>query len=762
MEFTVNFDPSDISNIAFAKLFGENWWQVWARGNVDPGPLIPILESINLTLLSGITVWGLYMITIASVGTANDGSFGGKKYNSFWWPVRFFASLGMTVPVTAGGLSAFQIAILTALGYSCSFANAMLDKSLDYLAQSNFAVVTADAPQHIKVEAKEIATVLFQANVTQRHRAQRSVDLAADIQAQGMDVPFIPWSSYEVFSVNAHSSTLGDSGSPRWIFKFTAPPYSGIQDADMGRIEIPGDPGDPMMLAKQNGIVAMQSIIDPVAAAIARGEKVESGWMTQATHAYEGHVLNVLNNFAAAYPQFEITKQAQEFKDKAKGLGWMAAGSWPMIMSSMSREAADRTFVPVSTSPMDVAKVTYVVTDMDYNDYGQTMTAAQSVINKEPDPSSIGTSIKDAMMTGDLGGMLDGPLYGLSGRIGLESLLERLETQDPTLVIAKLGHSIIDTGVAIWTTGLLVTGFSAGWDGWSQSIPGKVVGFMTGGISEGGAKGFSAGAKYVVDWLKVLCAGLFVAGVLFAYVFPAMPMIYWVLAMVSFLLLVVEVLIAAPFWAAAHAWSTKEDGVAGEMGAQGYLQFLEILFKPTLYVLGFIAVFLIMRVAGFIVARLFEAFYYSYSHSDISSVLTHTGMLTSLFMCIMLGAMFMYMFYYLCSEGYSHLPSKVMRWIGHQADTMGLAGQAEGMRQMIMGGVHGAMHSRKSPNFLPTPKDSKKKGDGEGGSKGETTTVTNPHLPAGVTQKQWAGSGVVGTGPTQSETTNQTGTSENP
>ena len=68
---------------------------------------------------------------------------------------------------------------------------------------------------------------------------------------------------------------------------------------------------------------------------------------------------------------------------------------------------------------------------------------------------------------------------------------------------------------------------------------------------------------------------------------------------------------------------------------------------------------------------------------------------------------------------------------------------------MIVGSVHGAMHSKKSPNFLPTP-NSKTKKNNEDTGEGNSATYTNPHLPAGVTQNEWAGAGVVGTGTNRS------------
>ena len=51
-------------------------------------------------------------------------------------------------------------------------------------------------------------------------------------------------------------------------------------------------------------------------------------------------------------------------------------------------------------------------------------------------------------------------------------------------------------------------------------------------------------------------------------------------------MLVVEALVAAPIWAAAHAIPEGE-GIAGQHGRTGYMMFLNILLRPALMVFGF-------------------------------------------------------------------------------------------------------------------------------------------------------------------------------
>lgn len=138
---------------------------------------------------------------------------------------------------------------------------------------------------------------------------------------------------------------------------------------------------------------------------------------------------------------------------------------------------------------------------------------------------------------------------------------------------------------------------------------------------------------------------------------------------------------------------------------------------------------MVMRVAGWLTARIFEAFYFSYVNTEFSAghfvpVGTTSGIITSMVMMIILGGMFLYMFYYLCSEGYSHLPRKVMSWIGHDSTTMGIATASEAMRQVIVGGVGRGTRSRSRGKIMPKFGDN----NGSGGKKGsQNTGANNPH-----------------------------------
>lgn len=454
-----DLSPTDMSAIAFSKIFGENWWAITEHASVNT-PFIKILSEINTLLMMAVVGWTILTFLMSLGGTAQEGTVGGRRFNGVWWPIRAMFGMTMTTPMLSGGISIFQAGILVCLGWACTWANSLYYFSMDHLAKSNFAAVTAEMPPQMQEEAKNIARILMQAGLVQSYMSKESIDSTNEAVKRGQQPPIPVWTDFLPLSTSAHSSALPPlpglfSNKPRWVMRFAVPPNQGLNSEDLGTIEIPGDPNDPVMLAKVNGIIAMNNIIFPAASRIVYGiEQTDPHWLIAAVRAYQQAVMPVIQNFAAYYPQYEITKDSQKFVDKAKELGWMAAGAWPLIMSHFSREAQDIITTPVNLSQMDTEAVSLHAEDFLYGSLDTTLSIGNARFNAQPDPSRVGTSIKQALLAGDVSSMVDDALYGLSGRSFLQDLLNRFETEDPTLVVAQYGHRIVDAATMLWFAGL--------------------------------------------------------------------------------------------------------------------------------------------------------------------------------------------------------------------------------------------------------------------------------------------------------------------
>lgn len=692
----VDLSSTDLSNQAFSMLFGQEWWNVAGRSaDIATGPLLPMLGTVNSLLLLGVGAMAIYQIILAATGTAS-GTLGGSL-NNFWWPLRVGFGFSMTAPLIKG-LSAFQIILLACVGWSSTLANTLYDTVIANLAESKFTITSAAPPPHMRMEGQDIAQTLLNGIVTQVYMNEMIKDLAKAQQDNESSTVVPTWKYTKIFTTtySEPSSTAAAMGEEdpeengKYVLRFTVPPNEGLADDALGGFDVPGIKGQYIPVAKVNAINMMCSVVGPIALKIVNGTydpKTDEGWLADAITVYNNTMLNAFSKLNANYKDAGLDKDIASFKKEAKSLGWFAAGAFHLKIISLRQKAMEQVYTPVKLIPMDTTSVTLFAEGTEYNEYTGKMAAAEKSFGNEPNPSKPGKSIKDTFKDGDYTEWVQDILYVFSGRIAVQHLLTRLETEDPVLVFADYGHIALDAGMAIWAGGLgYAAGLAGGW-GWCQSLAGKIVGAVTVGATNAAVGAAEGGWRYIAAWLRLLLAGMFIVAVVFAYIFPSMPVIYWSLAMCGFMLLVVEMMVAAPFWAAAHAWSSKDEGFAGELGKRGYLQFLEIFFRPPLYIIGFFVILTTMQAMSFVIARLVETFFNAYASSGISWTM---GWVTNFSMAIIIGSMYVYMFHFLCTEGYSNLPRKVIRWIGGDGNTLGAAEHSKKMHNTMVGGVQKA------------------------------------------------------------------------
>jgi conjugal transfer/type IV secretion protein DotA/TraY len=80
---------------------------------------------------------------------------------------------------------------------------------------------------------------------------------------------------------------------------------------------------------------------------------------------------------------------------------------------------------------------------------------------------------------------------------------------------------------------------------------------------------------------------------------PAIPLVFWIMGVVNWLISVVALVIGATIWAAAISMPEGE-GVAGNHGREGFMLLSNCLLRPFLMVFGFVIAFLLIRCAGFL------------------------------------------------------------------------------------------------------------------------------------------------------------------
>lgn len=140
-------------------------------------------------------------------------------------------------------------------------------------------------------------------------------------------------------------------------------------------------------------------------------------------------------------------------------------------------------------------------------------------------------------------------------------------------------------------------------------------------------------------------------------------------AVIGWVFLVVELLVAAPVWAVAHAYAEGE-GFAPQQASYGYGAAIGVLMRPVAIVFGFVFSFFVINIAMWF--------------ASIGLGIFLSGMLTDVVMgpismfatiSVILGVIFMTLRYVL--RMITHLPENIPNWMGGRSNNTGEMQAAE-------------------------------------------------------------------------------------
>lgn len=98
------------------------------------------------------------------------------------------------------------------------------------------------------------------------------------------------------------------------------------------------------------------------------------------------------------------------------------------------------------------------------------------------------------------------------------------------------------------------------------------------------------------DLISPIAWALIIIGAILAFVVPFMPMIYFFLAALSWLALVVQVIFTAPFWLLQMFYANRNGGIANTGLSKALVALFAILLRPALIIVGLVVCMYIMRV----------------------------------------------------------------------------------------------------------------------------------------------------------------------
>jgi len=257
--------------------------------------------------------------------------------------------------------------------------------------------------------------------------------------------------------------------------------------------------------------------------------------------------------------------------------------------------------------------------------------------------------------------------------------------QDPIIGLQKLGNTLIMFSEGMYSIDLLSDFVPIKK---ASSIAGKSKNFF-GELGHVKKRAESLGGAF-----SFIMIALFVCGVVLLYYVPLVPFIVWISAITGYLVIVVESLLAATLWFAAHVMPSG-DGLVSDAGRRGYFFALNVAVRPPIMVFALIFGAALMH----IMVSYTSTAYLSYIVGLMADRTDFTGLLT--FACLMLLLMaIIVMIVHSTHALVSATPEHVIRYVSGESrpgGEMEQEGKANAIFTRSTHTLEGAMNRPTSP-----------------------------------------------------------------
>ncbi len=633
------------SSKQFLDTFIGQGWDKWGDGLGGTNAaelMLQLFSAFNLVALACISALFIWVMAVAVAGTAHEGQPFGKRYSSLWMPLRFVGAMGALAPIFKG-LSLFQVAILACIGFSINLGNYVWELGADYFVEHG-GQITVQAPDQNVTQYSAIANGSLESLTLQYYLNER----------RGLSVS--PGGEWD------YSSNWFQSGGD-YTFEF---------NGNLGSIVIGCvDEGNALCRGKVNAVGNAVSNLSELASQLANPDipasEIDAQALANAANSINQTILNDLQSYAQ---DGQLGNKLKDFEETAKQYGWFVAGSAYWSIAWINQEVREAMYSGISYNPPEYTKselygMTHGLHDFEavqerVANYIKTAYGSRRGISDE---TASPAATDETRALGDIGNWLRATLNKLIAGNILPTAIESMSSQDPIMAVSNIGDYLIGSAWGLaGALGVVDVTHSMG-----KAIPflGKAVPNLD---------------KYISFILFSVFLPLLLYGLALAYYLPAIPFIRWFSALVGWIIMVVEALVAAPLWLCAHALPDGE-GAAGQHGKRGYFLLLGIVLRPPLMVTGFFAAVILMNVLGRMLGGSFEMFVGGTAQTKILGLTGTFSMLVILGIVVIMAAnKFFSLIHY--------LPEHVTNWIGQQFQGMGEKEDQAGVKNVFVGSTN--------------------------------------------------------------------------
>ncbi len=606
-------------------------------GDVVDNPLSPSSTSasetalgqiflvLNMSILAIGAMFLAYNVTAGVAQTAQDGEFLGKRFSSLWIPIRMATGIVSLVPVFKGYALA-QLIIL----YGCvlgvgiaNLATASISKFLD-AGGTVVSIPVSQANSKFVGELYKIHLCVEGANVAGASN-QMSASKNAGVLSYGL-------------------------GGGNYCGEVTLPTSSNpsVQAASQQAFDLV----DALLAAHA------KSLTKDMAAAHVVGSKttVNNSDMDIKTWS-EIYQTTLRRNLTTAI------KGDTHIKDELANIGFAGLGIKYSKMSGAASAQADAMQVQASISKP--------APDIDKGGLVGEIYRLTSIIVFHPESAQVKTESSSKVTLDENAILRKFNKEALAAIPAGCNGAQPINTSSAGILSAAIAASGCDpdaisrmrtTGSTLSLIGWIGAGIGAVASAAAEYLPmGKAVSFFSNLLSDAGL------------------AMAFFGSMLQTYL-PLIPYITWLAAIISWLTICVEGVVAAPLWAFAHL-DTDGEGM-GNKAAHGYSFLIQVILRPVLMVVGFVASISIINIIG-----TFFFSTYAYAVADINGN-SFVGLVNTI---ILIGIFFTTsVLIVTTSINLVHvIPDAVLAWITQGTASSGVASGITGQFGVAAAGATG-------------------------------------------------------------------------
>ena len=644
----------DMSTQAFTALLGTFFTNPFSAIGTASTLLGSMFLVFNTFILVAGTIWATYGIGVAIVQTAHEGQLMGKKLSQVWLPIRMVTGVASLIPAF-GGFSLSQAVLVFATTLGIGAANLGFNAMVD--GTNNLTTVVA--PSFVSPKAQGAASLeqaafsLFRSQVCML--AQNAYAEAQEREGMNMTAERITPNSAAGGSLAA--VTYGKPAAPTYCGGVIVDATNVVADArsssSMGGYRVASVNYDNIARAMQQRAQAnFPNFTQQI-------QTLAGNWYTSFIASQNGGPVAVmptlqLEGIAANYyatlqaATGDQTQQAQALNASAiasmKKYGWFGAGAWYATLAEVNAAMAQaaqsvsfRTFPLLVNSGGNNTKLNQAMEGLVAS--GESAQSAPE--NAQAKGNSSGAQALCALLSSSLADANTAPTGNCSFGQSFAMKLIDLSTSgaggatstngsdlrliDPIIAMKNMGDYLMvaaESGFVIYSYVKANTGIG---DDDKKGGGASVAGTVISKVAKFLASGLVTALESIMAMLPMLLGAMFVVGAVMSLWLPMVPFVNWWGGLVQYLTIFFEGIAAGPIWAFVHLDANGEG--MGQRTETGYLFIINMLFRPFLMLLGFVAAAALMIVMGSFLFWLYPSVMGNVQGNSITGVASIIGFL---------------------------------------------------------------------------------------------------------------------------------------